>query len=74
MNELEMTDKQIDELTSDCYGRNITQGHDVARAAQQKLITWLFEICDTQDHYGVGIWPRADCPQCRRELKKELEL
>ena len=37
----ELTDEQIDELTPDCYGKNIAQGHDVAQAAQRKLVEWI---------------------------------
>ncbi len=37
----ELTDGKIDELTSDCYGKNITQGSQVAHEAQRKLLEYI---------------------------------
>jgi ribosomal protein S27E len=74
MNEWKMTDKQIWELTVDCYAKPITQGHDVAKAAQKKLVTWLCEGCDTSSHVYNSGWMRVDCADCMYELRKELGL
>lgn len=41
----------------------------VARAADKKLVEWLWEYC--AEH---GQWRRLLCPKCWQNLKKELGI
>jgi hypothetical protein len=40
-NEWELTDQRIDDLTPNCYGKNITDGREIATEAQKKLLEYL---------------------------------
>ena len=52
---------------------------EISKAAQLKLMEWLFGICNDDSHYHtqnpatVFHYQRKDCPECMAELKKQLE-